>query len=204
MIRSVRCLMRWCLSVKRLDEGWVRRWSCCVSRLKHPHLRHHRLRKCGLKLNTLWLEWKNVKLGFSLLKTSLRVYSIFHLLYLDLLLYFGIHLSLSPGLCWWSLYSPNPRTIGGLLKFHSPQRLFTICIINVGDLKICLFAQINPDILEHSSEKAVIGEYAGHALTTWDHVHHHQIPQVNPSPHQIKVHDECLIIGDLVSVSASW
>ena len=44
-----------------------------------------------------------------------------HLSYLGLLLYSEMHLSLSLGLCWWSLCSPNPGTIRGLLKFHLPQ-----------------------------------------------------------------------------------
>ena len=38
--------------------------------------------------------------------------------------------------------------------------------MDTGGLKICLFAQIDADILKHSSEEAAIGEYAGHALTT--------------------------------------
>ena len=65
-----------------------------------------------------------------------------------------------------ALYYFNLRTIEGLLKFHPPQRLLIICIISVRGLKICLSAQINPDILEHSSEKATIGKYAGRALAT--------------------------------------
>ena len=97
-----------------------------------------------------------------------EVYFTLHLSYLGLLLYSGMHLSLSLslGLCWWSLCSPNPRIIRDLLKFHSSQRLLNICIINVGDLKIFLSAQINPNILEHSSEEAATGEYVGRALTT--------------------------------------
>ena len=112
------------------------------------------------------MEWRNVKLRLSLLKAFLRVYFTLHLSYLGLLFYSEMHLSLSLGLCWWSLYFPNPRTIRDLLKFHSSQRLLNICIINVGDLKIFLSAQINPNILEHSSEEAATGEYAGRALTT--------------------------------------
>ena len=130
MIRSVRYLMRWYLCVRRLSEWWLRRWSCCISRL----------RKCGLKLNTLLLEWRNVKLGLSLLKSFLRVYFTFHFSYICLLLYSEMHLSLSLGLCWWSFYSPNPGTIKGLLKFHLPQRLLIICIINARGLKIYLSA----------------------------------------------------------------
>ena len=94
MIKSVRCLMRWCLYVRRLSERWLRRWSHSVSRL-----RHHRLREYGVKVNTLRLEWRNVKLGFSMLKASLRVYSTLHLSYLSFLIYSRMHLFLSPGLC---------------------------------------------------------------------------------------------------------
>ena len=156
MIRNMRCLMRWCLYVKRLSEEWLRKWSRCVSQL-----RNHRLRKCGLKLNTLRLEWRYVKLKLSLLKASLRVYSTLHLSYLGLLLYSRMHMFLSPGLCWWSLWSLDPGTIGCLLKFHPPQRLLIICIISAGGLKVCLFTQIHPSILEYSSEKAAIGGVHG-------------------------------------------
>ena len=72
-----------------------------------------------------------------------------------------MHMSLFPGLCWWLLCSPNPGAIGGLLKLHLPQGLLIISVINIGGLKICLLAQINPDILEYSGEEAAIGEYAG-------------------------------------------
>ena len=161
MIKSVKCLMKWYLCVRWLSEWWLRIWSRCVSRL-----RHHWLKQCGLELNTLWLEWRNVKLRLSLLKASLRVYSILHLSYFGLLLYSEMCLSLSSGLCLWSLYSSNPRTIMGLLKFHQPHRQIIIRVITVGGLKICLSAQINPDILEHFGEGVAIGEYSGHALTT--------------------------------------
>ena len=134
--------------MSRLSERWLRRWSRCVS-----WLRHHRLKECGLKLNTLGLEWMNVKLKLSLLKASLRVYSTLHLSYLSFLIYSRMHLSLSLGLYWWSLCSPNPGTIGSLLKFYPPQRMLIICVINVRGLKICFSAQIDPDILEHSSEE---------------------------------------------------
>ena len=77
-----------------------------------------------------------------------------------------MHLSLSPGLCWWSLCSPNPGAIGGLLKLHSPQGLLIISVVNTRGLKICLSAQIDPSILEYSGEEAAIGKYAGRALTT--------------------------------------
>ena len=49
-----------------------------------------------------------------------EVYFTLHLSYLGLLLYSEMHLSLSLGLCWWSLCFPNPGTIGGLLEFHPP------------------------------------------------------------------------------------
>ena len=131
MIRSMRCLMRWYLSVKRLSEWRLSRWSCCIIQL-----RQHRLRKCGLQLNTPWLEWRNVKLELPLLIATLRVYSTLHISYLGLLLYSGMWLSLFLGLCWYSLCSPNLRTIGGLLKFHLPHRL----IISSGDFKISLYS----------------------------------------------------------------
>ena len=181
MVRSERFLRRWYLSVRRLNESRSRerlsewrlsKWSRCISQLKH-----HRLKESSLKLNTLWLEWRNVKLGFSLLIVTLRVYFFLHLSYLGLLFYFGMCLSLSPGLCWCSLCSPNPRTIRGLLKFHHRHRLIIICVISVGDLKIYFFTQVNTNIFEHSGEEVAIREYASHALTTWDHVHHHQVPQ---------------------------
>ena len=190
----MRWLMVWYLSVKRLSEWWLRRWSRCISWLKED----------SLKLNTLWLKWRNVKLGLSLLKSILRVYSTLHLSYLDLLLYSKICLSLSPSLCRWSLYSCNPRTIGGLLKFHPPHRRIIIRIISTGCLKVCLSTQVNTNILEQSGEEATIREYACRALATWDHVHHHQVRQVDPSPSQNRVNEECLIIRNLISVSASW
>ena len=155
MIRSVRYLMKWYLCVRNLGERWMREWSCCVSQLKH-----HRLRECGLNLNTL------------------------HLMNLGLLLYSGMHLSLSPSLFWWSLSSLNLGAIGGLLKLYLPQGLLIISVINTGGLEVCLSAQINPDILEYLSKEAVLGEYSGRALITGYHMHHHQIPHVNPSPRQ--------------------
>ena len=180
MVRSERCLMRWYLSVRRLSEcrsrgrlsEWrLSRWSRWIS-----WLRHHRLREGNLKLNTLWLEWRNDKLGLSLLIVTLRVYSTLHLSYLGLILYSGMCLSLSSGLLWCSLYSLNPRTIGDLLKFHPPHGLIIIRIISAGSLKVCLSAQVNADILEHSGEEATIREYVSCALTTCDHVHHDQVP----------------------------
>ena len=75
-----------------------------------------------------------------------------------------MHLSLSLGRCWWSLSSPSLRAIGGLLKLHLPQGLLIISVINDKGLEVCLFAQINPDILKYSSKEATIGEYLGCAL----------------------------------------
>ena len=75
-----------------------------------------------------------------------------------------MHLPLSSGLCWWSLYSPNLGAIEGFLKLHPLQRLLIICIINIGGLKIYYSTQIDPDILEYLSEEATIGEYTGRAL----------------------------------------
>ena len=186
-------------SRERLSEWWLSRWSCCISRLKY-----HLLRKGDLKLNTLWLEWRNVELGLFLLIATPAVYSILHLSNLCLLLYSGMCLFLSPGLCWFSLYSPNLRTIGGLIKFHLPHRLVIISVISVGGLKVSFFAQVNVNILEHFGKEATVEEYVSRALTTWDYVHHHQVPQVDQSPCQNQVNEKCLIIRDLVSVSALW
>ena len=60
----------------------------------------------------------------------------------------------------------EPKNHRGLLKFHPPHRQIIINVITAGGLKICLFAQINPNILEHSGEEATIGEYAGRAFAT--------------------------------------
>ena len=199
MVRSVRCLMRWHLSVRRLSEWRLRIWSRYIS-----WLRHHRLKEDSLKLNTLWLKWRNVKIGLSLLIATLRVYFTLHLSYLGFLLNSGMCLSLSSSLCRCSLCFPYPRTIWGFLKFHSPHGLIIISIISVGVLKVCLFAQVNVGILEHFGEEATIGEYVGRALATWDHMHHHQVPQVDLFPRQNRVNEECLIIRDLISVSAPW
>ena len=94
-----------------------------------------------------------------------------------------MHLSLSPGLCWSSLNSPNPGTIGGLLKLYQPQGLLIVSIIASKGLEVRLSTQIDPDILEYSSEEASVGEYSGRALIVGYHMHHHQIPYMNPSPH---------------------
>ena len=200
MVKRGRCLRMWYLSMGRINECRSREWRLIV----------WRLREGSLKLNTLslWgslcLEWRNVKLRPSLLMATLRVYSILHFLYLDLLLNSGMCLSLSLGLYWCSLYSPYIRTIRGLLKFHPHHRLIIIHIISVEGLKICLFDQINVDILEHSSEEVTIREYVSRALAIWDHVHHHQVPKVDSSPSQNRVNKECLIIRDLISVSTPW
>ena len=144
------------------------------------------------------MEWRNVKLGFSLPIATLRVYSTLHISNLYLLLNSRMCMSLSPGLCCCSLCFPYPRTIWGLLKFHPSHGLIIICIISVGGLKVYLLTQVNVDILEHSRKEATIGEYMSGALTTWDHVHHHQVPQVDPSPSHNRVNKECHIIRYLI------
>ena len=179
MVKSERCLRKWYLNVKRLGEcrsrgrlsEWrLSRWTRCISRL-----RHHRLKEGGLKLSTLWLEWRNVKLGLSLLIATLRVYSNPYLSYLGPLLNSGMYLSLSLslGLCWCS---PYPGTIYGLLKFHPHHWLIITCIISVGGLKVRLSAQADVGILEYSNKETTIGEYASTVLASWDHVHHHKVP----------------------------
>ena len=75
-----------------------------------------------------------------------------------------MHLSLSPGLCWWSPSSPNPGVIEGLLKLHPPQGLLIIGVIKARGLEVCLFTQINPGILEYSSKEATVEEYSGRVL----------------------------------------
>ena len=115
-----------------------------------------------------------------------------------------MHLSLPQILCRWLLSSPDLRAIRGLLKLHPPQRLLVICVIRGWGLQICLAAQINPGILEYSREEATIGEDAGLALTARYHMHHHQVPDMNPSPCQNGIHYESLKVGHLVSMSATW
>ena len=68
-------------------------------------------------------------------------------------------------------------------------------------LKVRLSTQVNVGILEYSGKEAVIGEYTSRALVTCDHVHHHQIPQMDLSPNHNEVYKECFIIRDLISVS---
>ena len=112
-----------------------------------------------------------------------------------------MHLSLSSGL---SLSSPNPGAIECFLKLHSAQGLLSVSVIASGGLKVRLSAQVDPDILENSSKETAIGEYLGRALNAGYHMHHHQIPYVNPSLNQNRVHNECLKVGYLVSMSSSW
>ena len=112
-----------------------------------------------------------------------------------------MHLILSPGL---SLSFPNPRAIGSLLELHAPQRLLIIRVIASGGLKIRLSTQVDPGILEYSGKEAVVGEYSCRALNAGDHMHHHQISHVNPSSSQNRVHNECLKVGDLISMSSTW
>ena len=112
-----------------------------------------------------------------------------------------MHLSLSPGL---SLSSFNLGAIGCLLELHAPQRLLIICIIAGGGLEIRLFTQVDLEILEYSGKETTVGEYSGRALNVGYHMHHHQIPYVNLSPSQNRVHNECLKVGDLVSMSSLW
>ena len=112
-----------------------------------------------------------------------------------------MHLSLSPGLL---LSSPNPGAIGCLLELHTPQRLLIICVIAGGSLEIRLSTQVDPSILEYSGKKAVVREYSCRALNAGDHMHHNQISHVNPSPGDDRVHNKCLKVGDLVSMSSTW
>ena len=49
-----------------------------------------------------------------------------------------------------------------------------------------------------------IRENIGGALVVCYHVHHHEIPDVNLSPRHNRINEECLKIGDLISVAASW
>ena len=112
-----------------------------------------------------------------------------------------MHLSLSPGL---SLSSPNLGAIECLLEPHSPQGLLIISVIASRGLEVHLSAQVDPDILEYMGKETVVGEYLCHALNAGYHMHHHQIPYVNLSPSQNRVHNECLKVGDLVSMSSLW
>ncbi|WKA06730.1 hypothetical protein VitviT2T_024618 [Vitis vinifera] len=94
--------------------------------------------------------------------------------------------------------------IGCLLELHAPQRLLIICIIAGGGLEIRLFTQVDLEILEYSGKEVAIGEYSCRALNAGDHMHHHQISHVNPSPDEDRVHNKSLEVGDLVSMSSTW
>nr|CAN83180.1 hypothetical protein VITISV_013309 [Vitis vinifera] len=147
-------------------------------------------------------RWRrNVKLGPSLLKVPLKVQLILHLSDLGLLLYSGMYLILSPGL---SLGFPNPRAIGCLLELHAPQKLLIIRVIVGGGLEIRLFTQVDSGILENSSKEAVVGEYSCCALNARDHMHHHQVSHVNPSPGEDRVHNKSLEVRNLISMSSMW
>ena len=112
-----------------------------------------------------------------------------------------MHLSLSSGL---SLNSPNLGAIRCLLELHLLQGLLIISVIASRGLEDRLSAQVNPGILEYTGKETVVGEYSSRALNAGYHMHHHQIPYVNPSPNQNRVHNEGLKVGDLVSISSSW
>ena len=77
-------------------------------------------------------------------------------------------------------------------------------VIASGGLKVRLSTQVNPGILEYSGKEAVVGEYSCCALNAGDHMHHHQISHVNPSPGEDRVHNKCLKVGDLISMSSTW
>ena len=112
-----------------------------------------------------------------------------------------MHLSLTPSL---SLSSPNPGAIGCLLELHSPQGLLIVSVIASRGLEVHLFTQVHPGILEYSGKETVVREYSGRALNAGYHMHHHQIPHMNSFPYHNRVHNECLKVGDLVSMSTSW
>ena len=212
---SERCLRMWYLSMGKLDECRSRkgrlnvwrlsRWTICKSRLSH-----HRLKEGSLKLNTpslwgsLYLEWGNVKLGSSLLIATLRIYSTLHISNICLILNSRMCMSLSSGLCWCFICFSHPRAIWGLLKFHHPHGLIIICTICIRSLKIRLSTQVNANILEYSGKEAALGKYTSHALAAWNHVHHHQISQMDPFFNHNGIYKECLIIRDLISMSTMW
>ena len=112
-----------------------------------------------------------------------------------------MHLIMSLGL---SLSSPNLGVIGCLLELHVPQGLLIIRVIVSGGLEIHLSTQVDLGILEYSGKKADVGEYLCRALNAGDHMHHHHISHVNPSPGEDRVHNKCLKVGDLVLMSSSW
>ena len=106
-----------------------------------------------------------------------------------------MYLILSLGL---SLDFPNPRAIGCLPELHAPQRLLIIRVIGGGGLKICLSTQVDLGILESTGKEVVVGEYSCRALNTGDHMHHHKVANMNPSPGEDRVNNESLEVGDLV------
>ena len=112
-----------------------------------------------------------------------------------------MHLSLSPGL---SLRSPNLEAIMCLFELHSPQGLLIISVIASRGLEVRLSTQVDPGILEYSGKEAAVGEYSCRALNAGDHMHHHHISHVNPSPGEDRVHNKCLKVGDLILMSSSW
>ena len=108
---------------------------------------------------------------------------------------------MSPGL---SLGFPNLGAIGCLFELHTPQRLLIISVIAGEGLEIRLFTQVDPGILENTGKEAAVGKYLCQALNAGDHMHHHQVSHVNPSPGEDRVHNKSLEVGDLISMSSTW
>ena len=77
-------------------------------------------------------------------------------------------------------------------------------VIASGGLKVCLSTQVDPDILKYSGKEAAVGEYSCRALNAGDHMHHHKVANMNPSPGEDRVNNESLKVGDLVSMFYSW
>ena len=73
-----------------------------------------------------------------------------------------------------------------------------------GGLKNCLSTQVNTDILEYSSKEVAIVEYTSCALATCNHVHDHQISQMDLSSSQNGIYKKCLVMGDLILVFIPW
>ena len=67
-----------------------------------------------------------------------------------------------------------------------------------------LSTQVDPGILESTGKEAVVGEYSCRALNTGDHMHHHRVANMNPSPGEDRVNNESLEVGDLISMSSTW
>ena len=82
--------------------------------------------------------------------------------------------------------------------------MIIICVICTRGLEICLSIKVNVSILEYSGKEVAIAEYTSHALATCNHVHHHQISQMDPSPNHNGIYKECLVIGGLISMSTLW